>query len=742
MSSKMATATKEPYLLQTLPDNLRSPFRRLFYLGIVANTLGGIFPAPLGLAILAVFFALEWTGLRRRFREPSLGVLVLFTAAYLARPSVLLLVLFTLYFQAVYYWGARRNSHYLWITAVGFIHLAVVCTVMSSVLFPLVFLGYVLLLTHALMITNFLGGASDDRGRVQLREVRRCEPHVVKRMKGLGYWIGAFSVALAVVFFPILPRIQALSYQPTQFTGESVSGFTSEVTLGQIDTIQYDNRVALRVFLPRDLTRRIGRWRGAVLERWDFEGQRWTSEPIGQELEPYHGAVSLYRESVPVRPDGIRVNVSSMSDPRIFLPEINNRMPWMVTSIQSMSWAVAASRGDAGSILFDHGSWTCAAKEDLRYRSFEYQLTLLTEDTEGRSHMPRPEDVSFVVLRNCRSLSSVPDEFIQKLEVRGEELFAGYQGRTVDHFSLAQGLSDALQRSQVYTLDFAQPDSAKSLDDFLFGKKAGNCEYFATALALLLRNYGIPARLVTGFQPGRENLFSNYQMVRQSDAHSWVEAYFDEQGWMTFDPTPSGRAGGGAFSEQIGLMVDFYDFLQMQWNSHVLDYTQGQQKRFFSALFERSAFLAWPLLRGGHALLSARKTIARLLFLVFLFLLLRELAPRWTSLFQSWQFQIPGWGWPRFRKRSAYLATRVFQQIEKEWTKRGLPRPLAETPRRYLLRGAARFPAASPDSGRFADLYEASRFGTRTPDGKIEQELRSLMPALLAAAREAGRKPS
>ena len=83
------------------------------------------------------------------------------------------------------------------------------------------------------------------------------------------------------------------------------------------------------------------------------------------------------------------------------------------------------------------------------------------------------------------------------------------------------------------------PDRAP-LDGFLFDTRAGYCQHFSGAMALLLRMGGIPARVVTGFSPGGFSQRKRAWIVRDTDAHSWVEAWFDEWGWVTFDPTPAG----------------------------------------------------------------------------------------------------------------------------------------------------------------------------------------------------------
>src|SRR5215211_378778 len=78
-----------------------------------------------------------------------------------------------------------------------------------------------------------------------------------------------------------------------------------------------------------------------------------------------------------------------------------------------------------------------------------------------------------------------------------------------------------------------------TLDAFLFDTRIGYCQHFSGAMALLLRMGGIPTRVVTGFSPGGYSKSKRAWIVRDTDAHSWVEAWFDDWGWVTFDPTPA-----------------------------------------------------------------------------------------------------------------------------------------------------------------------------------------------------------
>jgi hypothetical protein len=101
-------------------------------------------------------------------------------------------------------------------------------------------------------------------------------------------------------------------------------------------------------------------------------------------------------------------------------------------------------------------------------------------------------------------------------------------------------LEHHLRTNYQYTLDTAvSSQNVTPLGEFLFTTKRGHCEYFASALAIMLRLNDIPSRLVTGFSATNKNPLTGYFEVRGLDAHAWVEAYFPEYGWVTFEPTPA-----------------------------------------------------------------------------------------------------------------------------------------------------------------------------------------------------------
>jgi hypothetical protein len=156
---------------------------------------------------------------------------------------------------------------------------------------------------------------------------------------------------------------------------------------------------------------------------------------------------------------------------------------------------------------------------------------------------------------------------------------------------ITRGLTTDLERAGVvltylsenyrYTLNPKRGAGENPLEDFLFYSKEGYCEHYATAMAILLRHAGIPSRIVTGYIQGQWNEYGKYFLVRQLDAHSWVEVYIDGAGWTTFDPTPVEGLTTPEESSRLGL---FLDSVRWRWSRYIVNYTLTDQMRVGSRI--------------------------------------------------------------------------------------------------------------------------------------------------------------
>ena len=158
-----------------------------------------------------------------------------------------------------------------------------------------------------------------------------------------------------------------------------------------------------------------------------------------------------------------------------------------------------------------------------------------------------------------------------------------------NRYDTAKAIESYLQREYAYSFDM-KATGPEPVADFLFNVKAGHCEYFASAMVLLLRTRGIAARLVNGFLPGEYNDAASAYTVRQQDAHSWVEVYFPEtRAWVTFDPTPPAgrtepvRTGFAAQLQKYG------EAIELLWFQYVVGYDK-QEQRSLATSIQRSVF--------------------------------------------------------------------------------------------------------------------------------------------------------
>lgn len=155
---------------------------------------------------------------------------------------------------------------------------------------------------------------------------------------------------------------------------------------------------------------------------------------------------------------------------------------------------------------------------------------------------------------------------------------------------LAQALEANLRRF-AYTLDNPSGKAANPLEDFLERTQSGHCEYFASAMALMLRARGVPARVVNGYRLGTWIPEGGYFRVSQNEAHSWVE-YWHEGRWLTSDPTPQGPVAA-AGAKRLGAWERWVDALSFRWERYVVRFSDQDQQAGLSWLQERLQGWQW-----------------------------------------------------------------------------------------------------------------------------------------------------
>jgi hypothetical protein len=269
------------------------------------------------------------------------------------------------------------------------------------------------------------------------------------------------------------------------------------------------------------------------------------------------------------------------------------------------------------------------------------------------------------------------------------ELTAGSQ----DPYEAAARLVAYLSSSAFrYTLAKRETTGAP-LDAFLLGHRTGNCEYFASALAVMLRGLDVPARLVGGFQRGEWNPYGRYFMVQLADAHSWVEAHFDGLGWVTLDPSPRGLVAPAGEAWALTL---YLDAVRMRWYRYVINWSLRDQRVLATSLGRQARdlrdFLVWPSQWPGTGWLYVPGV------------LLIGTAVAWALR-----------SGPTIRRRPGTPRTvpvpRFYARTLRVLARRGLRPEPWETARRFSARAAVALPAAAAPIDRLTHHYERARFG-------------------------------
>jgi transglutaminase-like putative cysteine protease len=298
------------------------------------------------------------------------------------------------------------------------------------------------------------------------------------------------------------------------------------------------------------------------------------------------------------------------------------------------------------------------------------------------------------------------------LDSRIAELGRRFADNATGDLARARAIERHLRSDFGYALELPDREVADPLAHFLFVRRKGHCEYFASSMAVMLRSLGIPARLATGFQSGVYNPVSSLWLVRASDAHSWVEAWIPGHGWATFDPTPADvNAGGLAILGRLALYLDAAGTFWQEWvmtydvaRQGTLAYHMEQGARRWGIRWSDTAasvragweryVAAWPRRFGWQALGWAAGLVA-LGFSAGPLVRLMRIRRRVERV--------------RRGQASVADATLLYQRMLHILKRRGYQKPPWFTPEEFAA-SLPRTPLAD-SVGEFTGTYNALRFG-------------------------------
>lgn len=641
-------------------------------------------------------------------------------AMYAALLSVIHLLLFAVVVR-LYSARTNRDSAFLAVLAVASMLASAILTVETGFLVALAaFLVLAVSTFVALEIRRSAAGAVSP----QLESGSPPAQRLTRALSVTSVLVAVSVLVMGVLLFFFIPRfttgyLSALNLQPTLMTG-----FNDNIELGQIGEIKQSTAVVMRIRVDGDPGRaRTVRWRGIVLT--NFDGKRWFT-PRQEQVIVSAGADNEYRFDPLIPPHGefypLRYTV--------LMEPIDTQAVFVAPRPVSLRgrFNTDVGRPDAAFrrsylVLDRTGSLFNPVHNDLKIRY------------EGSSYVPLipPSD-----LRRSPPLYSdeIRDTYLQlpPLDPRVRQLAGEITGGSNNAYDKASEIQRYLMTHYSYTLDLGGTRPADPLAHFLFVRRAGHCEYFASAMTIMLRSVGVPARYVTGFLPGEYNDLAGDYIIRASDAHAWVEVYFSGFGWITFDPTPPGSPKHAGLFARLGL---YWDWFQYTWSEWFINYDFFHQMRFGQNLHRASR--NWSdrvrdfyhrqqeaAVRGLVAL-DRRVEASRyflpsvLAFLVALLLflrgrsLIRYLVARWSLRAR------------RGGNLTAGLAALEYTEMLRLLEKRGWKKTPSQTPLEFAA--AVPAPDLAAPIAELTELYQSARFGDHP--ARIEQ-----MSALLRSLRD------
>jgi transglutaminase-like putative cysteine protease len=544
--------------------------------------------------------------------------------------------------------------------------------------------------------------------------------------------LAALSVALggmllgSMLFF-LFPRFTAGYLGRASFQPSLMAGFNDDVELGQIGEIKKNSAVVMRVRTGKPVAYPLLRWRGIALST--FDGKRWSTNERHPDVLPPNSDGWIFV----TKPTIVKERSAVLVEYTVLLQPIASDALFAPLNVISVRGNFS---GDGGN--YDATSRRTYLLRDATGSLFNPYHNFATIRYEGFSLLPAISPAKLRVAGSDYS-AEVRDTYLQlpQLDPRISQLARQVTARSATPYDQAVAIENYLRSSFSYSLTLTGKPGDDPLPHFLFVTRAGHCEYFASAMAVMLRTLGVPTREVNGFLPGEYNDLGGDYIVRASDAHSWVEVYFPGTGWITFDPTPPAPAPASGLFSRLGYFMDWFE---LTWNEWVINYDFAHQanlaqnmhrnsrnwtesaRAWFRSAQEKSMekIISW---QAGHVRLRYLLPVALVLFLVVLrFDLVSALL---QQLRFSWQLRSA-----ESARANPQLASRLYAELLRMLERRGFARQESQTA--FEFAAEVNSPALAPAVSEFTQIYTHARFGGSPCD---TLRLRALLEQVHAALR-------
>ena len=508
-------------------------------------------------------------------------------------------------------------------------------------------------------------------------------------------------ILLALPFFLIAPRTASSALKRSGGGLAGFIGFSDNVTLGEIGRLKGTDEIFMHVRLENSNGASLAglRWRGVALDH--FTGRAWKKSAVAERFEKKESDRGFFQV-------GTTADVQRLTTQTFFLEGVDTPVLFGAPRVVAVQGRLPFVRVDS------EGSIQTRSHDQERV---VYKVYSDTNETEPG--VLRTDAMEYYV--PAGRYLELPTNLDPRIAALAKDVVERKGAR--NGYDQARAIESYLRDTYGYSLDL-KAGGPDPLSDFLFRVRAGHCEYFATALAVMLRTRGIASRVVNGFLPGEYNEAAEAYTVRQSDAHSWVEVYFPEtESWVTFDPTPPAGRTAQTRTGLAGQLSKYSEALELMWFQYVVGYDKQEQHSLATSLRKRlidarhSSSEGWLRVRAAlpSVMTSALPAILAL-GAVFLGVVLTSRVRRlgWRRGLKVWQRS------GEFESSSVDFYERLTKLLEK----RGIRRDPHQTPLEFA--SSLGLAEAAP----ITRVYNRVRYGQEKLSAAERKQIEELLSSL------------
>ena len=524
-------------------------------------------------------------------------------------------------------------------------------------------------------------------------------------------------IAFAAPLFFALPRVGGASLGSNSSGLSNVTGFSDSVNLGEIGQLLQNDEVIMRARIEKSNGQNPNsmHWRGVALDT--FDNKRW-SKSKKEYSEPFvKGERDFFLLDYALNKDDLTIQT-------VYLEPIDTPALFALARPVAVQGNFQVLKKDSeGAVTFLRNGF-----DRLSYKVYSDTNVPNAAELKSDNENYAPED--------AKRYLQLPAKIDARIAALARQITEKYPNR----YDKAKAVESYLQNEFGYSLEM-RAKGDEPLADFLFNVRAGHCEYFASAMVIMLRTQGVAARLVNGFQQGEYNETADVFVIKQKDAHSWVEVYFPkENAWIPFDPTPfAGQDGGTAQAGIIGQFNRYLEAIETFWIQYFVSYDNQEQRSLMRSVknsfvdyqAKTSAWINetqyrlsnwWNEVRGDKGFEASAKALA---FGIGYFLaaiagiVLLIWICRTIKRLDEWQ-KIYAW----LKRRNEATIIEFYERMQKVLAGKGFIRDAHQTPLEFA------FALNMPEAVRITEKYNRVRFGEKSLSREEAQEIENWLKSI------------